>query len=257
MLLIFYKGPEITTLRRLSHPRLVHSTKGYRSHPPSAGHQVLGSLLGTISCFSCATWFVIQVMIQCRLSFLHVTFLFFWTERWCSLACPSMSSRGKNRDVFLVSNVHPPNLCLQCGLCFIRMPDCERRQIPLFFMNGGVSYIVLCSVLGSVLIVAGLYLVLWGQSEGRARWRSGKGISSCCWHRRKGSKMTRLFRIERFMKMKQNDRLCRIGLFILLYTTGRVQGKKDRFRVVVWQPETYTGGTMWWETHSKFGIDVT
>ncbi|XP_025810726.1 WAT1-related protein At3g56620-like [Panicum hallii] len=77
MLLIFYKGPEITTLRRLSHPRLVHSTKGYRSHPPSAGHQVLGSLLGTISCFSCATWFVIQVMIQCRLSFLHVTFLFF------------------------------------------------------------------------------------------------------------------------------------------------------------------------------------
>jgi len=49
------------------------------------------------------------------------------------------------------------------GLCFIRMPDCECRQIPLFFMHGGVSYIVLCSVLGSVLIVAGLYLVLWGK----------------------------------------------------------------------------------------------
>ena len=41
---------------------------------------------------------------------------------------------------------------------------CECWQIPLFFfMHGGVSYIVLCSVLGSVLIVAGLYLVLWGK----------------------------------------------------------------------------------------------
>jgi len=39
------------------------------------------------------------------------------------------------------------------------------RFLYFFFMHGGVSYIVLCSVLGSVLIVAGLYLVLWGKAK--------------------------------------------------------------------------------------------
>ena len=39
------------------------------------------------------------------------------------------------------------------------------RFLYFFFMHGGVSYIVLSSVLGSVLIVAGLYLVLWGKAK--------------------------------------------------------------------------------------------
>lgn len=64
MLLTFYKGPELTVLRRLPRPRLVHITEDHHSRPPSAGNQILGSFLGIISCFSYATWLVIQVMIS-------------------------------------------------------------------------------------------------------------------------------------------------------------------------------------------------
>jgi drug/metabolite transporter (DMT)-like permease len=61
MLLTFYKGPELKLLRRLPHPKLVHITKAHHTPPPSTGNQILGSFLGITSCFSYATWLVIQV----------------------------------------------------------------------------------------------------------------------------------------------------------------------------------------------------
>lgn len=62
MLLTFYKGTELTLLRRLPRPRLVHITEAHHhSHPPSTGNQILGSFLGIMSCFSYAAWVVIQV----------------------------------------------------------------------------------------------------------------------------------------------------------------------------------------------------
>jgi hypothetical protein len=61
MLLTFYKGPEFKLLHRLPHPKLGHISEAHHSHPPSTSHQIVGSFLGIISCFSYATWLVIQV----------------------------------------------------------------------------------------------------------------------------------------------------------------------------------------------------
>ena len=94
------------------------------------------------------------------------------------------------------------------------MPDCECRQIPLFFMHGGVSYIVLCSVLGSVLIVAGLYLVLWGKVKEEPDVHPDEEVgkeSVPAADTGKGNKMTRLCKNRAF---HENET---IGFFILLY----------------------------------------
>ena len=82
-------------------------------------------------------------------------------------------------------------------------------------MHGGVSYIVLCSVLGSVLIVAGLYLVLWGKAKEEPDVHPdeevGKESVPAADTGEKETKWQGYARIELFMKMKQS------GFFILLY----------------------------------------
>jgi drug/metabolite transporter (DMT)-like permease len=70
MLLTFYKGPELKLLRRLPHPKLAHITEAHHTHPPSTRNQIIGSFLGITSCFSYATWLVIQV------SYLTLCYLF-------------------------------------------------------------------------------------------------------------------------------------------------------------------------------------
>lgn len=63
MLLTFYKGPKIMVLDQLPHPKFAHLTENPQSHPISTGNQIIGSFLGIISCFTYATWLVIQVII--------------------------------------------------------------------------------------------------------------------------------------------------------------------------------------------------
>ena len=75
-------------------------------------------------------------------------------------------------------------------------------------MHGGVSYIVLCSVLGSVLIVAGLYLVLWGkvkeEPDVHPDEEVGKESVPAADTGEKETKWRGYARIELFMKMKQS-----------------------------------------------------
>ena len=75
-------------------------------------------------------------------------------------------------------------------------------------MHGGVSCIVLWSVLGSVLIVAGLYLVLWGkvkeEPDVHPDEEVGKESVPAADTGEKETKWQGYARIELFMKMKQS-----------------------------------------------------
>ncbi|KAG2612468.1 hypothetical protein PVAP13_4KG291900, partial [Panicum virgatum] len=158
MLLTFYKGPEITILRRLSHPRLVHSTKDYHSHPPSTGHQILGSFLGIISCFSCATWFVIQAKVG---------------ESTIVAICVNtdMEHWRLGLNIRLYSSAYAG--LVASGAAFPLLSWCLGKKGPVFVSVFGPLMLIfvavlssilldealhLGSVLGSVLIMAGLYL---------------------------------------------------------------------------------------------------
>lgn len=184
MLLTFYKGPEITILRRLSHPRLVHSTKDYHSHPPSTGHQVLGSFLGIISCFSCATWFVIQAKVgevyPCHYSIAAMVCLFGAIQSTIVAICVNtdMEHWRLGLNIRLYSSAYAG--LVASGAAFPLLSWCLGKKGPVFVSVFGPLMLIfvavlssilldealhLGSVLGSVLIVAGLYLVLWGKAK--------------------------------------------------------------------------------------------
>ncbi|XP_062225624.1 WAT1-related protein At1g68170-like [Phragmites australis] len=190
MLLTFYKGPEIKILRRLPRLRLVRVTEDHHSGPPSARNQVLGSLLGVISCFSYATWLVIQAkagqVYPCHYSIAAMVCLFGALQSTLVAVCVhrDMEHWRLGLNIRLYSSAYAG--LIASGSAFPLLSWCLRKRGPLFIavfsplmliFVAALSSILLDealhlgSVLGSVLIVSGLYLVLWGKAKEVANGR--------------------------------------------------------------------------------------
>lgn len=187
MLLTFYKGPELTVLRRLPRPRLVHITEDHHSRPPSAGNQILGSFLGIISCFSYATWLVIQAKVgqvyPCHYSIAAMVCLFGALQSTVMAVCVhrDMEHWRLGLNIRLYSSAYAGFIA--SGSAFPLLSWCLRKKGPLFIAVFSPLMLIfvavlssifleealhLGSVLGSILIVGGLYLVLWGKAKEEA-----------------------------------------------------------------------------------------
>ncbi|KAI4993074.1 hypothetical protein ZWY2020_007387 [Hordeum vulgare] len=127
MLLTFYKGPEMRFLHRLAHTGMSHASGGRPQ--PAAGSRILGSFLAIAGCFSYAIWLTVQAKVvqvyPCHYSIAALVCVF-----------------GAAQSTLLTLCIHRDAGHWRLGL-----------NIRLY------------SVLGAVLIVAGLYMVLWGKAK--------------------------------------------------------------------------------------------
>ncbi|KAM0924998.1 hypothetical protein ACQ4PT_004487 [Festuca glaucescens] len=188
MLLTFYKGPEFKLLHRLPHPKLGHISEAHHSHPPSTSHQIVGSFLGIISCFSYATWLVIQAKVgevyPCHYSIAAIVCFFGAIQSTIMAVCVQreMEQWRLGLNIRLYSSAYAG--LIASGFAFPLLSWCLRKKGPLFIAVFSPLMLIfvaalsallldealyLGSVLGSILIVGGLYLVLWGKAKEQAK----------------------------------------------------------------------------------------
>ncbi|KAF8404426.1 hypothetical protein HHK36_009311 [Tetracentron sinense] len=186
MLLTFYKGVEINLWS--TDIDLIHHNHGQGSHVASAdgesGNRVLGSLLAVASCLSYAVWLIIQAKMSARYpcqysstalmcvmgSFQAVIFAICVERDW------TQWKLGWNIRLLSVAY----SGVIASGLIVSLIAWCIRVRGPLFVSVFNPLMLVLValagsflleeklhlgSILGAVLIVCGLYLVLWGKGK--------------------------------------------------------------------------------------------
>ncbi|KAK9096403.1 hypothetical protein Sjap_021900 [Stephania japonica] len=184
MLLTFFKGEEIKLWP-------IHRIGGF--HPnhiihPSHGNHVMGSLMAVGSCFSYAIWLIVQAKmvekypcpysstaLMCITSSILATIFALCTDR-------DWSQWKVGWDIRLLTVAYTG--VVATGLMVTLMAWIVRLRGPLFvsifnplllilvalagsFMLGERLY--LGCALGSVLIIMGLYLVLWGKAKEEKR----------------------------------------------------------------------------------------
>ncbi|XP_015691838.1 WAT1-related protein At1g09380-like [Oryza brachyantha] len=182
MLLTFYKGPAI--MLGLPRLKLAHITENHQSHPISTGNQIIGSFLGIISCFTYATWLVIQAKVSkvypCHYSIAAMVCLFGALQSTVMAVCVhrDLEHWRLGLNIRLYSSAYAG--LVASGSAFPLLSWCLRKKGPLFISVFSPLMLIfvallssvvleealhLGSVLGSVLIVGGLYLVLWGKAK--------------------------------------------------------------------------------------------
>ncbi|XP_051219454.1 WAT1-related protein At1g68170 [Lolium perenne] len=195
MLLTFYKGAQVT-LWPPTHVNLAAqlAARHHSSHPsaaatiatsePSSGNRAMGSLLCTGSCFFYALWLILQARLSREYPFHYST-----TALMCLMSAlqSALFALCFDRDpaqwrltfdVRLLAVVYTG--VLASGVMLVVLSWCVKRRGPLFasVFNPMMLVIVavlsslllgeelhLGSVLGAVLIVVGLYAVLWGKGR--------------------------------------------------------------------------------------------
>ncbi|KAL6345913.1 hypothetical protein AAG906_025193 [Vitis piasezkii] len=161
MVLTFYRGPQIN----------IWSTKVHLI-TPGMDNRVLGSLLAVASCFSYATWYIIQAKMGERYPFDYSS---------TALMCASASNwsawkLGWNIRLLTVAYTG----YLSSGFMVVLANWCVRKRGPLFVSIFNPLLLVfvaildsllldeklhLGSIIGGVLIVIGLYAMLWAKRE--------------------------------------------------------------------------------------------
>jgi drug/metabolite transporter (DMT)-like permease len=195
MLLTFYKGAQVT-LWPPTHVNLAAqlAARHHSSHPsaaatiatsePSSGNRAMGSLLCTGSCFFYALWLILQARLSREYPFHYST-----TALMCLMSAlqSALFALCFDRDpaqwrltfdVRLLAAVYTG--VLASGVMLVVLAWCVKRRGPLFasVFNPMMLVVVavlsslllgenlhLGSVLGAVLIVMGLYAVLWGKGR--------------------------------------------------------------------------------------------
>ncbi|XP_030519254.2 WAT1-related protein At1g68170-like [Rhodamnia argentea] len=182
MLLTFYKGVEVNLWS--THVNLLHHAAATQQRPEGSSNRLLGSLLAVASCFCCALWFIVQAkmsegfpyhytstMLMCFMGSIQAVAYALCRERdW------SQWKLGWNIGLLTVlySGI------VASGLCNVLVAWCVRMRGPVFVSVFNPLMLVtvalagsflldeklhLGSILGSGLIVLGLYGVLWGQRK--------------------------------------------------------------------------------------------
>ncbi|KAJ1273584.1 hypothetical protein BS78_06G293100 [Paspalum vaginatum] len=181
MLLTFYKGADVTPWRS----RHIDLVAGAHHNNDNSGNRVvMGSLLCISSCFFYALWLILQARLSAEYPFHYST-----TALMCvmstlqSVAFALCYDRDVAQwrlrlDVRLLSVVYTG--VLASGVMLVVLSWCVKRRGPLFasVFNPLMLLVVavlsslllgeklhLGSALGAVLIVMGLYAVLWGKGR--------------------------------------------------------------------------------------------
>ncbi|KAK3142638.1 hypothetical protein QOZ80_4BG0349280 [Eleusine coracana subsp. coracana] len=189
MLVTFYKGPEIKFLHRLSRPsRLIVGDDdvghGGPARAPSAVAGVVGSFLAMSSCFSYAVWLSIQAKVgevyPCHYSVAALVCLFGAVQSTLLALCLHTDAAHwrLGLNVRLYSSAYAGIMASGCA--FPLMSWCLQKRGPLYVAMFGPLIIVFVAVLssifldetlhlgialGAILIVGGLYMVLWGKAR--------------------------------------------------------------------------------------------
>ncbi|KAM7463349.1 hypothetical protein LguiA_031470 [Lonicera macranthoides] len=196
MILTFYKGPQINMSTNVN---LVHTSQapGPVAAPAhKSGQMILGSLLSLGCCISYALWLILQAKMAerypCPYSATALT-VFFGSFQGAIFAICTQSSWSQWKlgwNIGLLTIAYTG--IVASGLMFTMVAWCVRKRGPLFvsvFNPLGLVLVTLVgsllldenlylgSIVGAVLIVCGLYLVLWGKSKEMKR-NSGNGSSS-------------------------------------------------------------------------------
>ncbi|XP_066347226.1 WAT1-related protein At1g68170-like isoform X1 [Miscanthus floridulus] len=191
MLVTFYRGPEIGFMHRLAR------TAGRDAHAhnhddgdvlfhgtSSAAARTVGSFLAIASCFSYAIWLSIQARVgevfPCHYSIAALVCLFGAVQSALLALCfhRDLPHWRLGLNVRLYSSAYAG--IVASGFAFPLMSWCLRKRGPLYVAMFGPLIIVFVAVLssvfldetlhlgialGTVLIVAGLYMVLWGKAR--------------------------------------------------------------------------------------------
>ncbi|RCV39259.1 hypothetical protein SETIT_8G208900v2 [Setaria italica] len=193
MLLTFYKGPDITPWRSrvnlaaaLAQRAAAAGAAG--SHPPppapAAPNFAMGSLLCVSSCFFAALWLIIQAKLSKEYRFHYSS-----TALMCAMTTLQSAAFALffDRDaaqwrlglnIRLLAVVYSG--VLASGVMLVVLAWCVRRRGPLFVSVFNPLMLLVVAVLsslllgeelhlgtalGAVLIVMGLYAVLWGKGH--------------------------------------------------------------------------------------------
>lgn len=183
MLLTFYKGADITPWH--THVNLVASSSAHHAADEAAdANRVMGSLLCIASCVFYALWLILQAnlsrdypfhysstALMCVMSTLQSVALALWADR-----DPARWRLGL--DVRLLASAYSG--VLASGVMLVVLSWCVRKRGPLFASVFNPLMLLLVAVLsslllgerlylgsalGAVLIVGGLYAVLWGKGR--------------------------------------------------------------------------------------------
>ncbi|KAF0895570.1 hypothetical protein E2562_013885 [Oryza meyeriana var. granulata] len=177
MLLTFYRGAEVTPWH--THLDLVaalqerHHT-GAGAGAALAGNRVMGSMLVIGSCFFYALWLILQAKLSREYPFHYTS-----TALMCIMSGAQSAAFALcfdrdaaqwrlGLDVRLLSVVYTG--VLASGVMLVVLSWCVKRRGPLFasVFNPLMLVVValhLGTLLGGVLIVVGLYAVLWGKGR--------------------------------------------------------------------------------------------
>ncbi|KAM0898350.1 hypothetical protein ACQ4PT_021995 [Festuca glaucescens] len=186
MLLTFYKGPEIKFIHHLGRTGFsrAHGDHQLLRPPLAEVSRILGSFLAIASCFSFAIWLTIQAKVgqvyPCHYSIAAMVCLFGAVQSTLLALCThrDMDYWRLGLNIRLYSSAYAG--IVVSGSAFPLMSWCLRKKGPLYVAMFGPLVVVFVAVmssivldetlhigivLGAVLIVAGLYMVLWGKAR--------------------------------------------------------------------------------------------
>ncbi|KAL5222777.1 hypothetical protein ABZP36_027490 [Zizania latifolia] len=184
MIMPFYKGPLLRFWASPIHWRFAeHTTSGAAA--PASGHAALvGDVLIIVSCVSWAVWFIIQTRMSERFSapYTSTTIMSLMAGVQCAGVSAAMDRSVAvwkiGFDIRLYSALYIG--VVGSGIACALMSWCIQLRGPLFVsMFSPLMLVVVAivgwavleekiyvgSAIGSVLIVAGLYMVLWGKAR--------------------------------------------------------------------------------------------
>ncbi|RDX71821.1 WAT1-related protein, partial [Mucuna pruriens] len=182
MLLTFYKGQEINV--KTFHTDILHQNGQVVTLHTDSGHKFLGVLCGFGSCFSFALWLIIQskmskeypshhssTALMSLMAAIQATAFALYVEKdW------SQWKLGSSIRILTVAYTG----IVASGIVVIAIAWCVRVRGPMFVSVFNPLMLVLVavadslmldenlyvgSVIGAVLIVCGLYMVLWGKNK--------------------------------------------------------------------------------------------
>ncbi|PNT62206.1 hypothetical protein BRADI_5g27057v3 [Brachypodium distachyon] len=192
MLLTFYKGADVTpwhpTINLIAQITSAHSHEISAVHPAiESTNRLMGSLLCTGSCFFYALWLILQAKLSREYPFHYSS-----TALMCAMTALQSLAFALCFDTDFSSHQWRLELysirflavvytgVLASGVMLVVLSWCVKRRGPLFasVFNPMMLVVVavlsslllgeklhLGSVLGAVLIVMGLYAVLWGKGK--------------------------------------------------------------------------------------------
>ncbi|KAJ1436339.1 EamA domain [Sesbania bispinosa] len=180
LLLALYKGMPFI------HPQSQHIANKATSTPPSAKLEkwIVGSILLTVGCLLWSSWFIIQAKISkkypCQYSSTAILSLFAAIQS----AITTLIIKGNSASWILKGKLEIMSVIyaglVGSGLCYVAMSWCVKQRGPVFtsaftpliqifvaVLDFSIlkEEIYLGSIAGSALVIAGMYILLWGKSK--------------------------------------------------------------------------------------------